>query len=149
MKSFRFLMYIFTIYTRSFTYDYIKKYQYSYALIVNISNSFVSTSRFVNSPDCLYKNKNTARRSKAGRYPFYDIFVQSDGFICALIHSIRFSSCHFCVTAASHSASLKPVSTFSPVMSSGRFTSMPSEARSLNISSSLISGSFFESSMDR
>ena len=48
----------------------------------------------------------------------------------------------------SHSASLKPTRTLSPLIRNGLFTSIPSVARSLSCSSSLISGNLFFSSMD-
>lgn len=47
-----------------------------------------------------------------------------------------------------HSLSLKPTSTKPPPTKIGRFTSIPSDARSFSISSSLMSGSLFLSSMD-
>ena len=59
----------------------------------------------------------------------------------------RFFLTHF--SFSSHSSVLNPVSTNPSPTTSGRFTSIPSVARSASCSSSLISGSFFESPISR
>ena len=64
---------------------------------------------------------------------------------CERVFSERIN---YCLQSFSHSASLNPTSTKSSPINSGLFTSIPSVARSFSISSSVISGSLFFSSID-
>ena len=69
-------------------------------------------------------------------------FIEGIMILCGKIKTAEFSAVFYFYSILFQSASLNPTKTLSPLINSGRFTSIPSVANNCSCSSSVISGSF-------